>query len=94
MKELLEMGEIPDDATIKELGALGDTINFIDIWLKLLREKFDARCEEYINARKFMFRQIPQRIKIAPTPIKKLQKLMTDIGGGWYMGKVLGDYHH
>ena len=70
MKELLEMGEIPDDATIKELGALGDTINFIDIWLKLLREKFDARCEEYINARKSMFRQIPQRIKIAPTPIK------------------------
>ena len=30
--------EITDDATIKTLEALGATINFIDIWLKLLRE--------------------------------------------------------
>ena len=27
---------IPDDATIKTVEALGATINFIDIWLKLL----------------------------------------------------------
>ena len=33
--------EIPDDATIKPLEVLGATINFIDIWLKLLRENFD-----------------------------------------------------
>ena len=59
---------IPDDATIKTLEELGATINFIDIWLKLLRENFDARCEAYINAMKVMFRQIPQTIKIALTP--------------------------
>ena len=31
---------IPNDATIKTLEALGATFNFIDIWLKLLCEKF------------------------------------------------------
>ena len=63
------------------------TICFIDIWLKLLRENFDARCDAYINAMKIMFMQIPQTNKIALTTKQKIQKLMTDIGGGWYMGK-------
>ena len=78
---------ITDDATIKTLEALGATINFIDIWLKLLRESFDARCEAYINAMKLMFTQIPQTVKIALNPKQKIQKLMTDIGGGWYTEK-------
>ena len=51
--------EIPDDATIKTLEGLGVTINFLDIWLKML-------CE-YINAMKVMFRQIPLTIKIELT---------------------------
>ena len=38
--------------------------------------------------------QIPQNVEIALTPKEKNQKLMTDIGGGWYMEKVLEDYHH
>ena len=78
---------IPDDTTIKILEELGATIYFIDIWLKLLREHFDARCEAYINVMKFMFRQIPQTIKISLTSKQKGQQLMTDIGGGWYMVK-------
>ena len=36
---------------------------------------------------KDMFKQIPQTIKILITPKQKVQKLMTDIGRGWYMGK-------
>ena len=56
--------EIPNDATIKTLEALGAALTFIDIWLKLLRENFHARCEAYINATKVMFRQRPQTIKI------------------------------
>ena len=36
---------------------------------------------------KDMFKQILQTIKIGLTPKKKVQKLMTDIGGGWYMRK-------
>ena len=65
---------IPDDETIKTLEALGATINFIDIWLKLLCGNFDARCEAYINAMKVMFRQIPKTIKISLTPKQKFQK--------------------
>ena len=31
--------------------------------------------------------QIPQNVEIAITPKQKIQKLMIDIGGGWYMEK-------
>ena len=34
--------EIPNDATIKTLEVLGATFNFIDIWIKLLRENYGA----------------------------------------------------
>ena len=34
-----------------------------------------------------MFKEIPQTIKKEPTPKQKVQKLMTDIGGGWYTEK-------
>ena len=64
---------IPDDSTTKTLEALGATINFIDIWLKLIRENFDARCEAYINAMKLMFIKIPQNVKISLTPEQKSQ---------------------
>ena len=79
--------EIPNDATIKTLEALGATFNFIDVWLKLLLENYDAICEAYINAMKEMFMQIPQNVEIALTPKQKIQNLMTDIGGGWYVEK-------
>ena len=36
---------------------------------------------------KEMFMQIPQNVEIALTSIEKTQKLLTDIGGGWYMSK-------
>ena len=34
-----------------------------------------------------MFIQIPQTVKIELNPKQNVQKLMTDIGGGWYMEK-------
>ena len=86
--------DIHDDATIKTLEALRAIIDFIDVWLKLLCKRFDARYEAYINAMKFMFRKIPQIIKISLNPKQEVQKLMTDIDGEWYMEKLLGDYHH
>ena len=58
---------IPNDATIKTLEPLCATINFIYIWLKLLHENVDARCEVYINSLKPMLIQIPQTVKIALT---------------------------
>ena len=54
--------EIPNDATLKTLEELCATFNFIDIWLKLLCEKYCARSESYIIAMKEMFMQIPQNV--------------------------------
>ena len=55
--------------------------------LNFFVKNYDARCEAYINAMKEMFMQIPQIFEIALTPKQKIQKLMTDIGGGWYTEK-------
>ena len=35
-----------------------------------------------------MFKQIPQTITKALTPKQNSQKLMKDIGGGWYMENI------
>ena len=66
--------EIPNDETIKALEALGATFNFIDIWIKLLRGNFDARCEAYINVMKLMFIKITQTVEIALTSKQKNPK--------------------
>ena len=63
------------------------TLKFIDIWLKLFGDNYDARRVAYITTMKEMFKQIPQTMIKALTPKQKSQKLMTDIGGGWYMEK-------
>ena len=85
---------IPNDATVKELKSLGATFNFIDIWLKLLRTHYCAQSESYSIAMEDMFKHIPQNFDRALPSREKNQKLMTDIGGGWYLKNVKGDYHH
>ena len=57
-------------------------------------DNYNGRCDAYFNAMKEMFKKIPLTMEKALTPKQKVQKLMTDIGGGWYMEKVLRDYHH
>ena len=74
--------EIPNDATIKKLEALGATFNFIDIWLKLLCENYCTLSESYINAMKEMFMQIPKKNWNSTNFKRKTPKLLTDIGGG------------
>ena len=64
---------IPNDATIKTLESLGATFNFINIWLKLLRESYCARSESYINAMEEMFMQIPQNVERSLTSKEKPQ---------------------
>ena len=78
---------IPKNETTEALEALCTTLNFIDIWLKLLEENYDAIRVAYITAMKYMFKEIPLTVINALTPKQKVQKLMTEIGGGWYMGK-------
>ena len=51
---------IPNDATVKKSKSVGATFNFIDIWIKLLRENYCARSELYSNAMEEMFKKIHQ----------------------------------
>ena len=60
---------------------------FIDIWLKLLRENYCARSESYSNDLEEMFKQITQNVERSLTSKGKKGKMMTDIGGGWYLEK-------
>ena len=62
---------------------MGATINFIDRWLKLLDNNYDAIRVAYITSMKDMFKQIPQTVIKALTPKQKFRELMIDIGGGW-----------
>ena len=43
---------IPKHVTKEALEALGTTLNFIDIWIKLLEDNYDARHVAYIIATK------------------------------------------
>ena len=43
--------------------------------------------QKYINDMKEMFKQITKTIIKTFSPKQKVQKLMTDISGGWYMEK-------
>ena len=78
---------IHKDATTKALKASGATLNFIDLWLKCFLDNYDATCEAYINDMNEMFNKIYQTTIKALTPKQKVQKLMKDIGSGWYMEK-------
>ena len=79
--------EIPNDATVKELKPLGATFHFIDIWIQLLRENDFSQSETYSIAMEEMFKQIPIFFENTLNSREKNQKLMTDIGGGWYLKK-------
>ena len=61
-------GLITKHATIEALEELGATINFIDTWLKLFKENYDARCVAYRTTMKKMFKQISQTTKKELTP--------------------------
>ena len=47
---------IPKNATTEALKSLGATLNFIDVWIKLFLENYDARCIAYINDMREMFK--------------------------------------
>ena len=69
--------------TTEALETSGATLNFIEIWLKLLYNNYDARCVAYTTAMKEMFKTIPTTVTKLLSPRQKVQKLMTEIGGGW-----------
>ena len=69
------------------LEEMGATLNFIEIWLKLLDKNYGARRVAYITSTKEMFKQIPTTMTRPLIPRQKVHKLMTEIGGGWYIEK-------
>ena len=79
---------IPNDATVKELKSLGATFNFIDIWLHNFCDNYFDRSESYRVAMVEMFKTIPQNVENPLTPREKTQKLITDIGDGWFWKNV------
>ena len=50
-------------------------------------DNYSARCDAYVNSMIEMFKQISLTMKKPFNPKQNFHKLMTDIGGGWYMGK-------
>ena len=90
----IEDGLIPKHVTTEALEELGDTLNFIEIWIKLSEENHEVIRGIYNKAMKYMFKQIPIMMTKTLSPKQKVHKLMTEIGGGWYMKYFLWDYHH
>ena len=77
--------------TTEALETLGATFNFIEIWLKLLNHNDEMRCEMDNKDMKDKFKQILLKMTKLLSQKQKLQKLMTEIGGRWYMDKSLRD---
>ena len=69
--------------TTEALEALVVTLNYIDIWIKLLDKNYDNRHVSYINAMKEMLKQISTTMTKPPSSKQTFQKLMTYICGGW-----------
>ena len=65
---------------------MGATINFIEMWLKLLEDNYEVRYGMYNKAMKEMFKQIPTTVIKALSPKQTFQNIMTEICGEWYMG--------
>ena len=59
---------IHKNSTTKSLKALGATLDFIDICIKLFFENYDTRCVAYITAMEETFKQIPQTMSKELTP--------------------------
>ena len=69
--------------TTETLEALGATIIFFEIWLKLLDKNYDSRHVSYITAMNETSKKISTTMTKLLSPIQKVQKIMTEIGGGW-----------
>ena len=78
---------IPNDATVKALKSLGDTFNFIYIWIYNFCDNYFDQSESYRVTIVKMFKKTPQNVEKPLTTREKNQKLITDIGGGWCLEK-------
>ena len=70
--------------TIEALETLGASFNFIEIWIKMLEENYDARRVSYSTSVKELFKQISTTMTKPLSPRQKSQKLLTEIVNGTY----------
>ena len=68
---------IPKQVKTESLEALGASPNFIEIWLKLLNNNYDARRVAYSTSMIDMFKQIPTMMNKLLISRQKVKKLMT-----------------
>ena len=78
---------IPNDATVKAIKSLGATFNFIDIWIHNFSDNYFDQSKSNRLATVEMFKTLPQTVEKPLTKRRRNLKLITDIGGGWYLGK-------
>ena len=67
---------------------MGDTFNFIYIWLILSDNNYDVRRKAYNTSMKETFKKISTMITEQLSKEQKVQKLMIEIGGGRYMEEI------
>ena len=68
---------VTKNATTEALEALGATLSFIDIWLKLLEDNYGIISGMYNKSDKDMFKKIPTTMSKPLSQKQKVWKLMT-----------------
>ena len=77
--EQISIGDrlITKHATTEVLEALGATLDFIEIWIKLLEFNYEVIFEMYNKSMKEMFKHIPATMTKPLSPRQKSLKLIT-----------------
>ena len=78
---------INNNTTTKALKSLGETLNFIDFWLKHFKHNYQERLIIYHDAMVEFFKQIPTMKSKPLSQDKNHQFLLTYIGSLYYMKK-------
>ena len=60
----------------------------------MLKESYEVRCGMCNKAMTQLIKQTPTTMTKALSPKQKVQKLMIESGGGWYMEHFLRECHH
>ena len=79
---------LSSNSTTEALDSLGATIAFIGCWIKALELNLLERCHMYVFTMKILFLKTPVELPKQTSPKEKIQSLLHDIWGSWYMKKL------
>ena len=82
--DVIRVGGFPllKNSTTEALYLLGETIDFIDCWLKASEHNFIEICNLYSHHMDLVFQIYPVKLPNQPSPKKKRKSLLHDIGVG------------